>query len=136
MLARLRIRLLERCVRESASDCMIGVMRGTNLALKFVLELAAIALLAAWGARTDHGLGSVVLAVVAPAAMILIWGRYAAPRSSRRLPPRLRIPLELAIFATAGVLGYLSGLHALAITFGCVAAANAVALSYLHQWEA
>ena len=111
-------------------------MRAANLALKFVLELAAIALLATWGSRTGHGVTSVVLAVAAPIAMIIIWGLWAAPRASRRLPDRLRIPLELTIFAAAGVLAYLSGLHVAAIAFGVVAAINAVALSLLDQWEA
>ncbi|MGN6722384.1 MAG: YrdB family protein [Marmoricola sp.] len=111
-------------------------MRAANLALKFILELAAIALLATWGARTSHGLVSVVLAIAAPAVMIVIWGRFAAPRAPGRLHARLRIPLELGVFATAGVLAYLSGLHAVAIVFGCVAAVNAVGLSLLGQWEA
>lgn len=112
------------------------VMRAANLAIKFLLELAAIALLAAWGARTGHGLVSIVLAVAAPAAMIVLWGRYAAPRASRRLPARRRIPLELAVFAVAGLLAYLSGLHALAITFAVAVVLNAIALSALNQWEA
>lgn len=111
-------------------------MRAANLALKFLLELAALALLAAWGARTGDGLLSVVLAVAAPVAMIIIWGRYAAPRAPRRLPARLRIPLELAIFAAAGLLAYVAGLHAVAIMFLVVATGNAVGLSLLDQWEA
>lgn len=111
-------------------------MRAANLALKFLLELVAIALLAAWGVRTGGGLLGVALGAAAPLAMILIWGRWAAPRAARRLPLRLRVPLELTIFAAAGLLAYASGLRVVAIAFLVVAAANAVALSLLSQWEA
>lgn len=114
----------------------MSTMRAANLALKFLLELAAIALLATWGARTGHGVVSVILAIAAPAVMIVVWGRYAAPRASRRLPARLRIPLELTVFAAAGVLAYLAGLRALAVAFGVVVVVNAIALSAFDQWEA
>lgn len=118
------------------TTCIMSTMRAANLALKFLLELAAIALLAAWGARTGHGWVSVILAVAAPAVMIVVWGRYAAPRASRRLPARLRIPLELTVFAAAGVLAYLADLRALAVAFGVVVVVNAIALSAFDQWEA
>lgn len=49
-----------------------------NLALKFLLELAAFAAFAVWGADAGSGVAAVVLAVAAPLVAILLWGRFAA----------------------------------------------------------
>ncbi|GAB4013225.1 YrdB family protein [Nocardioides ultimimeridianus] len=111
-------------------------MRTVNLGLKFVLELCAIGLLAAWGLRTGHGALAPVLGVAAPLAMILVWGRYAAPRAPRRLGTRTRVPLELAIFAAAGALAFGAGLRTVAVVFLVAVVMNAVGLSALGQWEA
>jgi hypothetical protein len=73
-------------------------MQGFSLALKFVLELVAFAALAYWGATV-----SIVLAVAAPAVAIVLWGLFAAPRSSRRLPTGPRVAFELSVFAAAVV---------------------------------
>lgn len=78
---------------------------------------------------------SIVLAVLAPAAAIIVSGRFAAPRSPRRLPADRRVPLELGVFALAAA-AYAGGRHALAVTFAAVAVVNAVLLTVLRQREA
>lgn len=111
-------------------------MRTLNLGLKFVLELAAIGLLAAWGFRTGDGALAPVLGLGAPLAMVLVWGRYAAPRAPRRLDTSARVPVELTIFAVAGGLAFGAGLRIVAVVFLVAVVVNAVALSALGQWEA
>lgn len=109
-------------------------LASTNLAIKFLLELCALALLAYWGAVTGDGAWAVVLGIAAPAAMIAVWGRFAAPRSAHRLPPPFRIPLELALFALACAAGFAAGAKILSITFALVALGNALAMTRLRQW--
>jgi hypothetical protein len=75
--------------------------RASNLALKFLLELAAFASFAFWGASVGSGAVSVALAIAAPAVAIGLWGLFAAPRSKRRLPTAARVPFELSVFALA-----------------------------------
>ncbi|HWU20107.1 MAG TPA: YrdB family protein [Nocardioides sp.] len=111
-------------------------MRTANLGLKFLLELCAIGLLAAGGFRSGDGALALVLGIGAPLAMVLVWGRYAAPRAPRRLPSRGRIPLELAIFAAAGALAFGAGLRVVAVAFLVAVVVNAGALSAFGQWEA
>ncbi len=54
-----------------------------NLALRFVLELAALAALAYWGFHTGHSLlGDVALGVGAPLLAAVIWA-YGRHRSRR-----------------------------------------------------
>ena len=110
-------------------------MRTANLALKFLLELCAFAALAWAGARLFDGVWSVVAAVLLPLAAVVVWGLWCAPRSSRRLPTRARIPLELGVFAVAAVLLGLSGLPVVAVVLAAVMAVNAVLLTTLRQWE-
>jgi hypothetical protein len=110
-------------------------MRSANLAVKFLLELAAFAAFAYWGAQTGTGAAAVVLAIAAPAAAVVVWGVFAAPRSSRRLPLTARAPLELGVFALAGAALAAAGSVVLAVAFGAVAVLNAVLLTVFHQWE-
>lgn len=110
-----------------------SALASTNLAIKFGLELVALGLLAYWGAVTGSGAGAVALAVIAPAAMIGVWGRFAAPRSAHRLAAPARIPLELALFAFAAVAGYAAGAVILALTFAVLALINALGLTLLRQ---
>ena len=72
------------------------------LALKFALELAALAALAFWGSRVGPVAVNVLLGVAAPLAMAVAWGRFAAPRSPTRLARGPRVAFELAVFAVAG----------------------------------
>jgi Kef-type K+ transport system membrane component KefB len=111
-------------------------VRAANLVLKFGLELAAIAALAFWGTRAADGVLAVVLAVGAPAVFIVLWGRFAAPRSSHRLSTRSRIPFELGLFALAALALVLADSPGLAAIFAALVAGNAALLTVFDQWEA
>lgn len=111
------------------------MVRVANLGLKFILEVAALVLLAFWGAHTGRGVWSVVLGVLAPACMVVVWGRFAAPRSHRRLESALRVPLELTVFLLAAVAGYAAGLRWFVVAFVVLVVVNAAGLSAFHQWD-
>jgi Protein of unknown function (DUF2568) len=109
--------------------------RAANLALKFLLELAAVAAFAIWGASVD-GTGIAVLrAVVIPVAAVALWSRFAAPKSPRRLPTRARVPFELAVFALAALSLFAADHTSIAIVFSAAVALNAVLLTWFQQWD-
>jgi hypothetical protein len=110
-------------------------VRPANLALKFLLELAAFASLAYWGWHVGNTVTGVVLAIAAPVAAIVVWGLFAAPRATRRLPLRWRAPLELGVFALAAIALFAAGQPALAVAFALVVAVNAIGLTLWRQWE-
>lgn len=59
---------------------MISALKSTNLALRFALELAALAALAWWGWRTRGGpLAKPALAIDLPIAAATAWATFAAP---------------------------------------------------------
>jgi len=113
----------------------VSALRAANLAAKFALELAAIASFAYWGGTVGSGAVSVAVAVAAPLIAILLWGRLAAPRSSRRLPTAARVPFELGVFALAALALSTAASAAAGIAFASAAVVNAVLLSVFGQWE-
>jgi hypothetical protein len=113
----------------------VPTLRAANLALKFLLELGAIAAFAYWGANSGDGALWVVLAIVAPVAAIVLWGVFAAPRSEHRLAPTARIAFELSVFALAAVALLAAGSQVAAIAFAVAVVVNAVLLTYFDQWD-
>jgi Protein of unknown function (DUF2568) len=111
------------------------VLAGLNLALKFLLELAAFAAFGYWGSTAADGGLAVLLAILAPAGAIVLWAVFAAPRSRRRLPLRLRVPFELVVFALAAAALLASAGALAAIVFASAVVVNSALLSALHQWE-
>jgi uncharacterized membrane-anchored protein len=67
-------------------DPEVLVLRSANLAVKFLLALAAVAAFVAWGAEVGDGGWSLLVVVVQGAAAVMLWGLFAAPKSRVRLP--------------------------------------------------
>jgi hypothetical protein len=111
-------------------------VRSANLALTFLVELAAIAAFAYWGATSGGSAQSVLLGILAPAVVVALWAVLAAPRSERRLPLAARVPFELAVFALAAVALLAADRAGLAAAFAAVAAVNAVLLLAFDQLDA
>ena len=77
-------------------------MKGANLALRFLLELCAVAALVYWGLEVGSTVVvKLVLAVAAASAFIAVWGRWIAPKATVRLDDPERLGLELVLFAAA-----------------------------------
>jgi hypothetical protein len=75
-----------------------------NLALRFALELAALAALAYWGAVTpDATWAKVVLAVGAPLVAALIWGAFVSPKPWLMVSAAVRMTAEIVVFAAAAL---------------------------------
>ncbi|MBD5784701.1 YrdB family protein [Cellulosimicrobium terreum] len=84
--------------------------------LVFVVELVLFAVLAWAGARLGSPtLVAVLLTVALPVIAALVWGRWLAPRASRRLDNPTRLVVKLALLAVAATLLALSGVIALAV---------------------
>jgi hypothetical protein len=72
------------------------------LGLRFLAELGMLACLGIGGWRLgDSLLASVALGIVLPLVAAGIWGRWVAPRASRRLRDPGRLAVEVTLFAAA-----------------------------------
>ncbi|MEX0763362.1 MAG: YrdB family protein [Dehalococcoidia bacterium] len=109
-------------------------VKSANLALRFLLELGALAALAYWGfTALDEIASSIVLGLGAPISAALIWGTFASPAAPKRLAGPMRLLLELAIFGLAALALAAAGQPAVAIIFGLIAAFNSLFLYLLDQ---
>ena len=120
--------------RLAGSASIATALKAANLALRFLLELTALAALVYWGLRTGATLlADVLLAVAAPLAFATLWGLFVAPRAPHRLRDPWRLLFEAILFAlTAGALvgadqARLGGL------FLVLALANALAVRALGE---
>ena len=93
-------------------------LRTANLGLRFLLELASLAALAAWGFHTGDSLpADLVLGVGAPLAAAVLWGAFIAPKARFPVPPGVRAVLELVVFAAAAAALWAAGWHTPALVF-------------------
>jgi hypothetical protein len=107
-------------------------MRPINLALRFALELAALAAFGAWGLHAAGGPAGFALAAAAVLAAAGVWGRWMAPTSRHRLADPARLLAEAAFFSAAGLALAVTGRGLLGVALAAAAVANAGLLRLLH----
>lgn len=94
------------------------------LAVRFLLELSALAALGYWGFRAGAGGGlpmKLLLGLGAPLAAAVLWGAFIAPKASFPVAIPIRILLEAAVFGSASAALYASGHPHAALVFLIVA---------------
>ena len=107
-------------------------MVAINLALRFVLELCALAGLAYGGWHVPGPTWVRVLAAVAlPLAGALIWARWVAPKASHPIPDPQRLIPEWVVFGGAAIALIVTGQVLWGSTLAVLAAGNRVALHRL-----
>jgi hypothetical protein len=110
-----------------------SALRTAVLGIRFLSELALLAVLAIVGVNAGLGTAAnVVIAVLAPVAAAVIWGIGIAPRARRRWPDPWRFIVEAVLFLAAAAALAAEGWPAWAIVFatatiGIAAAVRAVA---------
>jgi hypothetical protein len=108
-----------------------------NLALRFLLELAAIVIFGAWGYSLTEDGTRYLLAFLFPVFFATLWGVFAVREDPSRsgktvvsTPGAARLVLELALFTASAWMLYGLGQSTLGIIFG-----GAVLLHYLLSWD-
>lgn len=98
-----------------------------NLAVRFLLELAALGALAYWGWTQHTGLLRYLLALGLPLLAAVLWGVFAVPGDRSRsggapvpVPGILRLLLELLLFGSAAWCLFDAGQVLLANMFGLI----------------
>ncbi|GGB01926.1 YrdB family protein [Puia dinghuensis] len=76
-----------------------------NLALRFLLELVMLAVIAFWGYHRFPGWQGVAASITLPVIAVILWGVFRIPTDPRpapvAIPGPLRLLLEWALFAAA-----------------------------------
>ncbi len=103
-------------------------MRSGNDAVRFLLELCALAAVAYWGWRTGGSTPSrLLLAVGAVALVAIVWAVFRSESGAPvEVPTAARIVIEVAVFAAAAAALAAVGRIWLAVAFALVAATNEI----------
>jgi len=113
---------------------MMVIIQYANLALRFILELAALAAFGYWGFAM--GGGAILkwgLGIGAPLLGAVFWGTFEAPRAAVKLAAPLHLVLELVFFGLAVASLYKSGQPGLARAFGLIFVINEILLLLWRQ---
>ena len=108
-----------------------------NLALRFLLEIAALIAMGVWGWRQGEGWLRILLAIGIPIIAAVLWGTFAVPDDPSRSGKApivtlgiLRLILELVFFAFASWALWDAGYVSLGWTLGIV-----VILHYIVSYD-
>ena len=111
---------------------MLELIKGANLALRFLLELCTLGALGYWGFKTGGGaIAKIALGVGAPLVAAVVWGTSLSPRAPVALPGTLVLALQALVFASAAAGLAATSHRILALVFGVIVVVNAV---LLYAW--
>jgi Protein of unknown function (DUF2568) len=100
-----------------------------NLLVRFLLELAALAALAWWGADAGHDvLASALLGAGLPLAAATLWTLFVAPRRRHELPRAARFVLQVLVLGGAAAALVAADHPVLGIALAAAAALNGALL--------
>ena len=112
----------------------MDLIKGANLGVRFILELAALAALGYWGFRVGDGaIARVALGIGTPLVAALAWGLFVAPRASVDAPEAVRLLLQIAIFGGAALALARADQAQMGIALAAVAALNAALMLAWNQ---
>jgi hypothetical protein len=112
----------------------MGMIKTTNLALRFILELCALGALAYWGFHNGQGLAlKILLGVGAPLLAAVVWGVFVSPRAARPVPGPVRLLLELLVFGGAALALAAAGQGALGLALFAIYAINRLLMTIWKQ---
>jgi len=112
----------------------LSAIKSANLALRFLLELSALAALGYWGFKTGRGtVAKVGLGIGAPLLAAVVWGTFVAPRAPVEVPGPVRLALELAVFGSAAAALYAAGRPSVAGALAVTYAVNRVLMAVWNQ---
>ena len=103
------------------------LIKGANLALRFLLELLALGALGFWGFKTGNTtIAKIALGVGTPLVAAVVWGTFVSPRAPVELPGALVVGLQALVFGSAAAGLAATGHRTFALMFVVVVAINAV----------
>lgn len=112
----------------------MNALKSMNLAIRFLLEFAAVAAVTYWGFTVGDTVATkLILGIGAPLLVVVVWAVFVAPKAVVRLPRSIRHILGLVILILAAVALAGAGQVTLAILFAIVVLVNAALLVIWDQ---
>lgn len=113
---------------------LMELLKAGNLAIRFALELAALAAIGYWGYEAASGtLMRFVLMLGAPLTAAAVWGLFVAPKAAIPVSGRLRLLLQFGVFGAAALALLDTGPQRLALLFAAIVIVNAALIIIWQQ---
>ncbi|MGA4542523.1 YrdB family protein [Uniformispora flossi] len=112
----------------------MGVIKGINLGVIFLMELAVLAAAGLWGFTFRPQLiWRLLLGLGGPAVLIVLWGMFGAPTASHKLHGAARVVFELGWFGTGVVALAAAGYLTRAVVFAVIGIVSKTLAVVWHQ---
>ena len=106
-----------------------------NLALAFLLELAALAAFMFWGfGATSNTLLNILLGIGVPLLVAVFWGMFMAPTAKRRVSGVVYYVLQGVVFGLAALALWAANQPVLAIVLAVVFVLNTIAVKITSKY--
>lgn len=111
-----------------------GIIKSFNLAVRFLLELCALAAIGYWGFKIGETiLAKIIPGIGIPAVIAVVWGAFYSPAAPNPVPLPLKLVVELIIFGGSFLALYAAGQSNLAISFAVATFLNRLLMLVWHQ---
>ena len=105
------------------------ILKGINLAVRFLLELCLLAAVGYWGFKTGSGWTlKILLGIGLPVLIAVVWGLFVAPRALYPLSSTSKLLLGLILLGSGAVALFASGKADLGWIYTLVLVVNEVLL--------
>ena len=86
------------------------ILKGLNLLVRFLLELAMLAAVGYWGSQTGSGwVMKVILGIGLPILIAVIWGLFVAPKAAYPLHGAAHLALGFVLLGSGAVALFAGG---------------------------
>ena len=110
------------------------LLKSTNLALAFLLELGMLAALGYWGFHTgESSISRISLGLGAPLLSATVWGIFLSPKATVKVPRVIKFILQVIVFGAAVAALFAADHPTWAWVFGLLVILNKILLYIWHQ---
>jgi hypothetical protein len=114
----------------------MDVLKGSNLLIRFLLELCMLAAIGYWGFKTGSGVAmKLILGIGLPLLIAVVWGLFLSPKATHPLRGLSRELVELILFGSGAVALWTSGRTTLGGIYTAVLVVNKVSMIVWKQYD-
>jgi hypothetical protein len=112
----------------------MDILKGSNLLVRFLLELCMLAAVGYWGFKTGSGgVMKVILGIGLPILIAVIWGMFVAPKAMYPLHGAAHLALGFVLLASGAFALFAAGRAELGGVYMISLVANQVLMILLKQ---
>lgn len=110
------------------------LLKGSNLLVRFLLELCMLAAIGYWGFKVDSGwVMKIIFGIGLPLLIAMVWGWFLAPKATYPLHGISHLGLELILLGSGAAALFSSGRTNLALVYTAMLAVNKVLMLVWRQ---